>query len=907
MDQISTFIDAMRASDCGPASDVEIIADDTFRRYRIDGDKPRTQNGSYVLRVDGDGFAVGGFQSFRDQVWHAWHSRAPRKTTPEDREARKARLAEARERQDAARAAEAAEAARKASIVWREAAKSGSSDYLARKGIADVSEVHCRLSRGDVVVPMWRDGKIVGAQFIRPDGSKRFVAGTAKTGAYHAIPGAGTDRIVVAEGLATGWAVWKSTGDTVAIAFDAGNLRAVVDALRSKYPDAVMIVAADHDAWTMQAGKKPAGYDDPPGDDPRWEEWRQAGICVNTGREKAMAIPGVYVIHPPIPHDDPGKRTDFWDVYSTDGPAAIVAAFEDQMRPPEPHDEMGDNWEPDYGPPPDYEEIGGNDQSGLEIIRPMGYNGDQYYFLPRSTGQVTAMTATALGHSLNLERLAPRSFWESRFGGGDVSERKLANAAGAAMIQACHMVGIYNPDRVRGIGAWLEKGECVFNSGEHLITPSGTIPSCDYLSPTGHLYPLSVSVIADLPHQMEDREAFEIVRLATVLNWADPISGYYLVGWIVTSILGGVMQWRPHAYLTGDRGAGKSTIIERLIKPLLGTLAIEADGGSTEAGIRHAILNSSRPVIMDEAEGNSRTDRDKMASVMNLIRASSSGGKVINANEEFRCRASFLLAGINPQIRTEADKSRIVVIHLRNDDRHDARERYSDFRTRLSRLTRGDAAGRLISRLIGCAQHLGETLDRISTALHKIGASARFADQHAALLAGVWLLVKRRAPTDEEAGEFIAKVGMTADQSAARDEVSGENYKVLSELMTSEVNYDADGVSRRSTVAGMIETVRRGENGAPAATSGLSDLGIAVVGDMVRIAKSSPRIARLLRDTPWSGDGWGRHLASLPGAEDGARAAFRGLTRRRCVDVPIALILDGCEPSEVDLPLEDWA
>src|SRR5690606_37250348 len=125
----------------------------------------------------------------------------------------------------------------------------------------------------------------------------------------------------------------------------------------------------------------------------------------------------------------------------------IVASFEAQMRPPDPLDEMGDNWVPDYGPPTDYDEIGGDDQSGLEIIRPMGYNGDQYYFLPRSTGQVTPMTATALGHSLNLERLAPRSFWESRFGGGDVSDRKMANNAGAAMIQACHMVGIYNPDR----------------------------------------------------------------------------------------------------------------------------------------------------------------------------------------------------------------------------------------------------------------------------------------------------------------------------------------------------------------------------------------------------------------------------------------------------------------------------
>jgi len=127
--------------------------------------------------------------------------------------------------------------------------------------------------------------------------------------------------------------------------------------------------------------------------------------------------------------------------------------------------------------------------------------------------------------------------------------------------------------------------------------------------------------------------------------------------------------------------------------------------------------------------------------------------------------------------------------------------------------------------------------------------------------------------------------------------------------MTSDHGYDANGFARRSTIAAMIELASKSEDmvGSAAAASGLSDLGIEVGDGMVRIASTSPKLSKLLRDTPWSGDGWSRHLITLPGAREGKRRAFRGLSRRRTVEVPIDLALGKNEPDEVELPLEDWA
>lgn len=921
-DPVFAFIEFMRSVDCGPDESVSINPDDQMHRYRLAGDRPKTENGSYILRVDGDGFAVGGCMNFREQVWHKWHVRAPRKISDEDREAWKARQKEARERHERERA-EAAEGARdKAKRIWAEAARGGSNAYLDRKGLS-LERTGCRMSRGSVVVPMWYAKQIVGVQFIDDSGDKMFLRGCAKEGAYHAIAGDG-DVMVIGEGLATMAAIHEALGCSVVVAFDAGNLKPVAQAMRLAYPDKRIIIAADNDQWTIPANKRPAEWDNPPGDDPRWREWREAGLCANTGADKAaqaaVSIGGAVVVAPPIPADDAARRTDWWDYWREHGGDAVREAFDRAMSPPpadDPPYDDADRWEPVYEPEPLLSDVAGDDEGdegddkwGLGAIRPLGYNNGGYYFLPRTTGQLTDLTATSLGSMQTLQRLAPRSFWEMRFGGADTSDRKICAMASSALMDACHAIGIYDHSRVRGVGAWMEGSDCVFNSGSRIILDTGgVVPVMQYRSPSAHLYPASVDVVGDLPEPMEDADAWEIVRLCLELRWSDPLSGYYLAGCLVTSILGGVMRWRPHVYLTGDRGAGKSTVMDNLVKRLLGGLAVAADGGSSEPGIRSAIINASRPVVMDEAEGNTKMDRDKMAAIMNLMRSSSSGGTVRNAIDEYRCMASFILAGINPQIKTEADKSRIALIHLRADDRPDADKRFAEWRRRVDHVTRAGASGRLISRLIGCSRHLPGTLSRIASAIRAQGSSARYADQHAALLAGVWLLVKSREPSAEEAESFLGKVGLTIEANAERDDSSGENWKVLSEIMTSDHAYDANGIARRSTIAAMVEMVRRSEDAfaASAAAAGLSDLGIEVEGDFVRIASTSPKLSKILRDTAWAGDGWSRHLVTLPGAREGKRRAFRGLSRRRTVEVPIDLALGHNEPDEVELPLEDWA
>jgi putative DNA primase/helicase len=101
--------------------------------------------------------------------------------------------------------------------------------------------------RDTLMVPV-RDsrGEFHGLQFIMPDGSKKFKTGTTVTGCYHAM-GKPDGRILIAEGYATGATLHEVTGHAVACAFTAGNLKPEAEALKRKYPGAVLVVCADDD------------------------------------------------------------------------------------------------------------------------------------------------------------------------------------------------------------------------------------------------------------------------------------------------------------------------------------------------------------------------------------------------------------------------------------------------------------------------------------------------------------------------------------------------------------------------------------------------------------------------------------------------------------------------------------
>jgi putative DNA primase/helicase len=157
-----------------------------------------------------------------------------------------------------------AAAASMAQKQWDSASEQGHSDYLQRKGIAGHGVRFARHSKGDtLLIPvMDTSGQLCNIQRVFANGDKRFYTGGKVSGGFHLIGGADAGAAVwllIAEGYATGAALYEATGYPVAIAFSASNLKHIAALMQQQYPDKRLLLCADDDSETEQNTGKNTG------------------------------------------------------------------------------------------------------------------------------------------------------------------------------------------------------------------------------------------------------------------------------------------------------------------------------------------------------------------------------------------------------------------------------------------------------------------------------------------------------------------------------------------------------------------------------------------------------------------------------------------------------------------------
>lgn len=177
--------------------------------------------------------------------------------TQEDRQAIAARHKQAQKEAEAARQREADKAAARAQNAWRVYQQDGQCDYLTKKKVKAYGVRFDHKGAGTMAVPMMDvKGQIQGLQIIRgsnsPAGkpSKQYwPQGLSKVGHFHLI-GMPVDVCLVAEGYATAASIHEATGLPIAVAFDAGNLKPVCEAIQKHYPKTKIVICADDDYLT---------------------------------------------------------------------------------------------------------------------------------------------------------------------------------------------------------------------------------------------------------------------------------------------------------------------------------------------------------------------------------------------------------------------------------------------------------------------------------------------------------------------------------------------------------------------------------------------------------------------------------------------------------------------------------
>ena len=223
------------------------------------------------------------------------------------------------QREQQQRTTKANRTAQLAASIWQAAPPATEHAYLARKQIApgqlrqltsaliqrQADWFQSWISNHDLhdalLVPMYRNKRVVDLQLISAAGSKSFLPHGDHNGAFTVLGRASASQpLIISTGYATCASLRECTGSVVVCAFSDGNLDAVVKQFRTGYPDTPITIAADND---LHADRK-----------------------LNSGVQYSTASARKHGCLLAVPHMD-GHKCDYNDLHLAKGQQAVIASI----------------------------------------------------------------------------------------------------------------------------------------------------------------------------------------------------------------------------------------------------------------------------------------------------------------------------------------------------------------------------------------------------------------------------------------------------------------------------------------------------------------------------------------------------------------------------------------------------
>ena len=549
-------------------------------------------------------------------------------------------------------------------------------------------------------------------------------------------------------------------------------------------------------------------------------------------------------------------------------------------------------------------------------LRPLGKQGAQFHYLD-PLGQLRSVVAS--DHSaMGLRDLLGQHIgaaWEHypKFSAATGNQDGWkADRLAESLMQGCARRGIFDAvSRVRGRGAWLdETGGLVLHAGDAVLhrgewRPTGELGRFLYTAQEAAPRP------DDAP-PADNAWLHELLNIFDSWNWrtgtdaggmrvmGHRFQSILLAGWIGGAIFGGALPWRPMMWITGAAGSGKSTLL-RVAGAVCGD-ALEFEN-ATEASVRGAIGQTTRPAILDEVENKPEGGRNSRLVELTLVMAS--GGKAARSSSDhtvttFQLRSSALFGSIVIPAMQAAVVSRFVVLDL------DPLAHGASLTADYNKLT---ALGRKVrAAVVAGWDRLSQTRALWAQALEGLGHSQRSQDVYGNLLALFDLLMWREAADTDTREEMARMVSLEAIEQKTSG--TSDTQAMLVFLGTSLIDGPRGGT--KYTVATMVKVasfwkgVPEGLGAASSIAEVLRERGIYVERDhrteddfvragqrppdnwrlagwRVTLANQSEGLRAIFAPSRWRTDpgatgGWSQEMQRLPGvlAENSRKLGGRG-------------------------------
>ena len=359
-----------------------------------------------------------------------------------------------------------------------------------------------------------------------------------------------------------------------------------------------------------------------------------------------------------------------------------------------------------------------------------------------------------------------------------------------------------------------------------------------------------------------------------------------LAGWIFLAPICGAISWRPHIWITGGSGSGKTTVMVDIISRCLDGPALKVEGDTSEAGIRQALAHDARPVVFDEFESERKKAAERVEDVLAMVTRASSetGADLLKGGADgraasFKTRAMFAFASIGVNLRQHAARTRVTVLGLYGEpETPESLAEFKEMKTNLLDTLTEDYIQRLQARAIRMIPVIRHNAQVFAEAAALALKDRRMGDQIGTLLAGAYGLHSTGIISREKAVEWIER----QDWDEVKETTEGNDEAMcLRHILSHIVRVEAQqgGAKSRSVAELIAKAVSyQGKDVKPdyeisieEAKGTLLRMGI-YAGErqqdgvkVVRFASGHREMKRILQDTSWS-ESYPRTLQRLAGA-----------------------------------------
>ena len=415
---------------------------------------------------------------------------------------------------------------------------------------------------------------------------------------------------------------------------------------------------------------------------------------------------------------------------------------------------------------------------------------------------------------------------------------------GHAVVKACRKAGMYNPDRLRGSGVWLDDNGKLVVCSELVFAGKGG----ERIDPVGryiYMRARDLLLFPDTPVATE-KDARDVLDFFKTCSFQTQAGALLALGWLYSCYTCGANKWRPGLFLTGPSGSGKSVVLY-VLKSLLGQAA-DFKKSASVAAIRRGNKRNTLGLILDETESNTTADAARIEGILQLARLSTDGGtdekcSQTNDIDVFEMQFQVVMAAIKKPRMEPADVSRFLTLEMASHQHggavsplvHDPEAKTHPEIEPLGR--------RLYSRAVKTWDSSVENLRVVKNGIRRISRFSRSVNTLAPLISGAWSALHNEVLTDKTIDAWLSNFDLETEIERIETAMSDEG--IFTHIASSVVRID-DGTS--CTIAELWS------NNDPASVRELSKRGIKIKDEKICIFDTNAGFIGLMKGTQWERD-----------------------------------------------------